>query len=180
MYSSYIEEIEQLYNTDYKKIRNGTKLYGHLFDDRWQTHIYKPLSLDDIKILEEEYGELPNTYKELLQTMNGCYLFDLIQIAGKREISKGMSREEQIRQPSSLRDIKPYLGKKKLAEGLLVFASSMVSDSFFAFNKDENVLQIGYKKLDIIKVYESLHELLKEIMLEGAEMVKNGEYIDFY
>ncbi|WP_462406920.1 hypothetical protein [Gracilibacillus sp. Marseille-QA3620] len=38
---------------------------------------------------------MPNEYKELLSITNGCYLFNLLRIAGKQDGYKGMSREEQ-------------------------------------------------------------------------------------
>lgn len=39
MYSRYLDEIQNLYKDNMKKLRTGTTLYGQLFEGRWQTHI---------------------------------------------------------------------------------------------------------------------------------------------
>ncbi len=172
-------ELNHLYKDDRKLLRTGTIIFGHLYEDRWQTHIQRPLDNQEIKELEEEYGVLPNEYKEFLSITNGCYLFDLLRIAGKQDGYKGMSREEQTFQPISLRNIEPYLGKKELPTHLFVFADSMIKDRFYAFNQNGHVLEINERNLKTAATYPSLEELLKDIYAQGKEMVLRKEYIEF-
>lgn len=179
MYEKYLSGLEELYKEDKKKLRTGTTLYGNLYDSRWHTIIKKPLTFDEIKSLENEVGILPNQYKELLLFTNGCYLFDLLRIAGKQDGYRGMTEEEQIYEPISLRNIQPYLGKRKLPENLFIFADSMVRGSLFAFNENNQILELNYRNLKVIETYELLDALLNEIFAEGIEMVNKKEYFEF-
>lgn len=181
MYIKYIEKLKDLYNEDVKNLRNGSILFGHLFEGRWQTHCYKPLSSEAIQDFENEIGELPLQYKELLQVSNGIYLFDLLQIAGKTKKSlKGLSDEEQNHEPTSLENIVPYLGRKKMPVDVFPFAASMVNNSFFVFYKDGQVQELNSKNLKVINSFDKLESLLDKVFEEGIEMVHKGEYIDFH
>ncbi|WLR54572.1 SMI1/KNR4 family protein [Mesobacillus subterraneus] len=91
-------ELSQLYGEDKKKLRTKTVLYSHIGDGRWHTHIQSPLSKEDINKFEEDLKqELPAEYKKFLTVYNGCYLFDLLRVAGKgADTYKGLSIEEQV------------------------------------------------------------------------------------
>lgn len=111
-------------------------------------------------------------YKDFLQTTNGCYLFDLISIRGKDILPrKGISQEERVNGPVHVNSFE-YLLKKPLSDDLFLFAGSMITISGFAFNKNENVVQIDYRKSNIIRVFETLDELLRELLVLGTRMVK--------
>lgn len=177
MYNDFFKKIDNLYKGNRKKLRTGTILYGNLYEDRWQTHIQKPLSMEELKNLENEIGELPIELKDLLLVTNGCYLFDLLRIAGKQDGYKGMSIEEQVNQPISFRDIVPY--RKKLPSNLFFFADSIITDSLFAFNEQGQVIQLSNKKLKLLKTYNTLNDLLEDVYEEGERMVLNKDYIHF-
>lgn len=179
MFNEFLRKIDKLYKGDQKKLKTGTILYGNLYDDRWQTHIQKPLDVEELNSLEIETGQLPDDFKEFLLTSNGCYLFDLLRVAGKQDGYKGMAIEEQIHQPISFRNILPYLSKRKLPEDLFVFADSMVNDTFFAYNGEGRILQMNLKNFRAINTYHSLLELMNECYDEGEKMVFNKQYIEF-
>jgi hypothetical protein len=182
MLSKYINEVGKLYKDDKKKLRTGTTLYGHLFDNRWQTKIHCPLTGEDVTILENEFGTLPNDYKELLQVTNGCYLFDLINIAGKQDGYKGLSHEEMVNTPSPIRRIVPLsIWEKANKNNLFVFATSMVNESFYVVDSlSGKVQEIKFKRSRTVQEYKNLEELLYKILEEGKELVESGTYIDFY
>lgn len=168
-----------MYKDDKKKLRTGTTLYGELYDPRWQTHIQKPLTLEELNEFENEYGGLPNQYKELLRLTNGCYLFDLIRVAGKQNSFRGMSIAERVFQPCSLKDLQVYVRNKKTSENLFIFADSLVRDSFFAFNEAGYIVEKNSRNLKTINSYATLEEILDEIFVAGKEMVEKNEYIEF-
>jgi hypothetical protein len=181
MLLEYISKIKDLYKNDTKVLRTGTLLYGHLFDSRWQTMIQRPLTAEEIYTLEEEFGAIPQIYKQLLLITNGCYLFDLIIIAGKPDNFKGMPRTEMIYQPMSINVLISKSDRKKVNEkGLFVFASSMVNENYYALDENQKVHELGVNRFNTIKIYENLEELLNEVFEEGKKLVESGTYLDFY
>jgi SMI1-KNR4 cell-wall len=88
--------LDKMYD-DKKKLRTNTVLYGYLEEGRWHTHLQPPLSNEDITNFEEKFErEFPSQYKEFLTYYNGCYLFDILRIAGKdADTYKGLSIEEE-------------------------------------------------------------------------------------
>lgn len=179
MYKGFLQKIDQLYNSDRKKLRTGTILYGNLYEDRWQTHIQKPLNLEGLNSLETEIGNLPDDFKEFLLTSNGCYLFDILRVAGKQDGYKGMTIEEQIHQPISFRNIPPYSRNRERLDSLLVFADSMATGTFFAYNREDKILQMDMRSFTPLKTYQSLLVLLEEVYEEGEILVKNKDYLGF-
>ncbi|MBT2684532.1 SMI1/KNR4 family protein [Bacillus sp. ISL-37] len=179
MYNEFLNKIEKLYKDDRKKLRTGTLLYGNLYEDRWQTNIQRPLNLEDLNSLELEIGNLPEDFKEFLLTANGCYLFDILRIAGKQDGYKGMTIEEQIHQPISFRNIPPYLWNRKRLDGLFVFADSMATGRFFVYNGEGQILQMDMRSFKPIDTYPNLMELLEEVFEEGERLVLNKDYLDF-
>ena len=144
MFSKYNRKLNEIYNDDFKKLRTGTILYGHLYEGRYQTHINGPLTLEEIEEFEQDRGHFPNDYKEMLQHFNGLYLFDLIDIAGKtRESMRGLSIEEQVHEPGDLENLMPDLkANQRLPENSFAFASSMITDTFYVMKEDGQILEL--------------------------------------
>lgn len=176
MYKVFLQKIDKLYNDDRKKL---WILYGNLYEDRWQTNIQKPLNLEELHSLEDEIGNMPNDFKEFLLTSNGCYLFDILRVAGKQNGYRGMTIEEQIHQPISFRKISPYSRNTKHLDGLFVFADSMLTGTFFAYNEEGQILQLELRTFKPINTYQTLMELLEAVYEEGERLVINKEYLDF-
>lgn len=179
MYNKILQKIDKLYQDDRKKLRTGTILYGNLYEDRWQTHIQKPLTFEELHSLEEEIGNVPDDFKEFLLTSNGRYLFDILRVAGKQDGYKGMTIEEQIHQPISFQNIPPYLRDRKRLDGLFVFADSMATGTFFVYNGEGQILQMDMRSFKPIDSYPNLMELLEEVFKEGERLVLNKDYLDF-
>lgn len=179
MYSQFLQKIDKLYKDDRKKLRAGTILYGNLYEGRWQTNIQQPLNLEELHSLEDEIGNVPDDFKDFLLTANGCYLFDILRIAGKQDGYRGMTKEEQIHQPISFRNIIPYTRNKKLLDDLFVFADSVVTDTFFAYNKVGQILQMDLRKFKPLYTYQTLMDLLEAVYEEGERLVLNYEYLEF-
>lgn len=179
MYNEILQKIDKLYKDDRKKLRTGTTLYGNLYEDRWQTHIQKPLTVEELHSLKDEIGNLPDDFKEFLLTANGCYLFDIIRIGGKQDGYKGMTIEEQIHQPISFRNIPPYSRNRKHLDGLFVFADSMTTGTFFAYNEEGQILQLELRNFKTVDTYQNLMELLETVYEEGERLVINKECLDF-
>ena len=87
-----------------------------------------------------------------------------------------MSVEEQVYEPASLDVVRGY--EKSPSENF-TFAVSMVSDSYYAFGLDEEVLELKFKTSEQVAQFPSLTDLLEHIFDLGSEMVKKGEYIEF-
>ena len=179
MYNEFLQKIDQLYKSDRKKLRTGTILYGNLYEDRWQTHIQKPLAPEELNSLETEIGNLPDDFKEFLLTANGCYLFDILRVGGKQDGYKGMSIEEQIHQPISFRNIPPYSRNSKRIGDLFVFADSMVTGTFFAYNKGGQILQLELRNFKQLDTYQTFIDLLEAVYEEGKKLVLNKDYLEF-
>jgi hypothetical protein len=179
MYNELLQKIDQLYNSDRKKLRTGTTLYGNLYEDRWQTHIQKPLNPEELNSLDTEIGNLPDDFKEFLLTSNGCYLFDILRVAGKQDGYKGMTIEEQIHQPISFRNISPYSRNRKRLDGLFVFADSMATGTFYAYNREGLILQLDMRSFKPVVTYQTLMELLEGVYVEGKRLVINKDYLEF-
>ena len=181
MFSKYTRQLNEIYKDDFKKLRTGTILYGHLYEGRYQTCINRPLTLEEIEGFEQAKGHFPNNYKEMLQHFNGLYLFDLIHIAGKtRESMRGLSIEEQVHEPADLEHLMPDLkANQRLPENSFAFASSMITDTFYVMKEDGQVLVLDYKKLHVVQEFSSLEQLLDGIFEQGKMMVEKGEYLEF-
>ena len=179
MYYKFLQKIDKLYTDGRKQLRTGTILYGNLYEDRWQTHIQKPLTFEELHSLEDEIGNLPGDLKEFLLTANGCYLFDILRVVGKQDGCKVMTIEEQIHQPISFRNIPPYTRNKRRLDGLFVFADSMATGTFFAYNEEGQILQLELRNFKLVDTYQTLMELLEAVYEEGERLVFNKEYLDF-
>lgn len=179
MYYRFLQKIDKLYKEDWKKLRTGTILYGNLYEDRWQTHIQKSLTFEELHSLENEIGNLPDDLKEFLLTANGCYLFDVLRIGGKQDSYKGMTIEEQLHQPISFRNIIPYTRNRKRLDGLFVFADSMATGTLFAYNEEGQILQLEFRNFKLVDTYQTLMELLEAVYEEGERLVVNKGYLDF-
>ena len=181
MFSKYTRQLNEIYNDDFKKLRTGTILYGHLYEGRYHTCINRPLKVEEIEEFEQAKGYFPNNYKEMLQHFNGLYLFDLINIAGKtRETMRGLSIEEQVHEPTDLENIMPDLkANQRLPENSFAFASSMITDTFYVLKEEGQVLELDCKKLHVVQEFSSLEQLLDIIFEQGKMIVEKGEYLEF-
>ncbi|MEI4771926.1 hypothetical protein WAX74_20200 [Psychrobacillus sp. FJAT-51614] len=90
-----------------------------------------------------------------------------------------MSIEEQIHENITIRNIQPYLGKRKLPENLFIFGDSIVRESIFAFDENSQILELKSRNLKTIETYQTLNEVLREVFAVGKEMVEKKEFIEF-
>lgn len=181
MFEFLSEEISGLYGEDKKKLRNKTILYGHLGEGRWHTHLSSPLKKADIEMFEKELKqELPSPYKKFLSCYNGCYLFDILRVAGKDANNyKGLSVEEQIHLAFDLSTMDKIYRRKRTPETYFIFADSIVKNTYYVINNDEKILEIDIRTKKVIKVFEHLKTFLDEILLEGKENLESGIYYEF-
>lgn len=137
------------------------------------------MTFEELHSLGNEIGNLQDDFKEFLLSANGCYLFDILRVAGKQDGYKGMTKEEQIHQPISFRNIVPYTRNRKRLDGLFVFADSMATDTFFAYNLEGQILQLEHRNFNQVNAYQTLMGLLEAVYEEGERLVINKEYLDF-
>jgi hypothetical protein len=174
-------ELSELYGEDKKKLRTKTVLYGHLGEGRWHTHLQPPLSKEDINKFEEDLKqELPAEYKKFLTFYNGCYLFDLLRVAGKdADTYKGLSIEEQVHLAFDLKTMDNLYRRKRTPKTHFIFADSIVKNTYYVIDTYEKILEINFRTNKIIKSHEDLKIFFYEILLEGKENLANGIFYEF-
>jgi hypothetical protein len=174
-------KLNELYGEDKKKLRTKTTLYGHLGEGRWHTHLQPPLSKEDTNKIEEDLKqELPAEYKKFLTYYNGCYLFDLLRVAGKdADTYKGLSIEEQVHLAFNIKTMDDLYRRKRTPKTHFIFADSIVKNAYYVIDTDEKILEIDFTTKKMIKSYEDLKSFLWEILLEGKENLANGIFYEF-
>ncbi|MBT2695156.1 SMI1/KNR4 family protein [Bacillus sp. ISL-55] len=162
------KELSELYGEDKKKLRTKTVLYGHLGEGRWHTHLQPPLSKEDINKFEEDLKqEFPAEYKKFLTFYNGCYLFDILRVAGKdADTYKGLSIEEQVHLAFDLKTMENLYNRKRTPKTYFIFADSIVKNTYYVIDSGGKVLEIDFGTKKIIKSYENLKIFFCEILLE--------------
>ncbi|WP_286228447.1 SMI1/KNR4 family protein [Neobacillus mesonae] len=181
MFEFLSQELNELYGEDKKKLRTNTILYGHLEEGRWHTHLQPPLSSESIAQFEAGLKqEFPPQYKNFLSLYNGCYIFDLLRVAGKEpDTFKGMSIEEQAHSPFPLEYMKDLYLRKRTPKSHFIFADSVVKNTYYVIDVDSQVLEMDFRTKKIINTYEDLKIFLYEILFEGKENLTNGIYYEF-
>lgn len=180
IYNELKHTLEKIYKSDRKKLRTGTVLFGHLDEGRWHTDLQPPLEIKRIEELEKELEKpIPLSYKELLTNFNGCYLFDILRIAGKVDSYKGMSIEEEDHQPFPIEEMQRLYDRKKNPKDWFVFADSMVFGCFFAIDKDGQILQINTRPIKIEKAFDNMQAFLREGLEKGLDNMKNNVWYEF-
>lgn len=144
-------------------------------------NLQPPLSNESINQFETELKqELPIQYKKFLSFHNGCYLFDLLRVAGKEpDTYKGLSLEEQVSTPFPLDAMQNLYRRKRTPITHFIFADSIVKNTYYVINTDEKILEIDFRTKKLIKSYEDLKTFLSEILQEGKENIANGIYFEF-
>lgn len=181
MFEFLSRELSELYGEDKKKLRTQTVLYGHLGEGRWHTHLQPPLSFVDINIVEEDLKQaFPAEYKKFLTFYNGCYLFDLLRVAGKgADTYKGLSIEEQVHLTFDLKTMENLYRRKRTPKNHFIFADSIVKNSYYVIDTDEKILEIDFKTKKIIKSHKDLKIFFYEILFEGKENLAKGLFYEF-
>ena len=181
MYQFLSKELSELYGEDKKKLRTTTILYGNLGEGRWHTHLQPSLAFETITQFETELKQqFPPQYKDFISIHNGCYLFDLIRVAGKKtDTYKGLSIEEQVMSPFPLETMQYLYLRKRTPKTHFIFADSLVKNTYYAFDIDEKVLEVDFKTKKIINSYEDLKTFLYETLLEGNKNMENGIFFEF-
>jgi len=181
MFEFLSRELRELYGEDKKKLQTNTVLYGHLGEGRWHSHLQPPLSLVDINKVEEDFKkEFPAEYKKFLTFYNGCYLFDLLRVAGKgADTYKGLSIEEQVHLAFDIKTMDNLYRRKRTPKNHFIFADSIVKNTYYVIDTDEKVLEIDKKTKKMIKSHEDLEIFLCEIILEGKENLTKGIFYEF-
>ncbi|KKK38108.1 hypothetical protein WQ57_09815 [Mesobacillus campisalis] len=136
---------------------------------------------EDINKFEEDLKqELPAEYKKFLTFYNGCYLFDLLRVAGKdADTYKGLSIEEQVHLAFNLKTMDNLYRRKRTPKAYFIFADSIVKNAYYVINTDEKIIEIDYRTKKIIKSYKDLKSFICEILLEGKENLANGIFYEF-
>ncbi|MEM4992543.1 SMI1/KNR4 family protein [Priestia sp. SB1] len=180
MYKFIKQEIENVYKDDYKRLRTKTVLYGAL-EGRWHTQLHPGLTTDEIKQFEARTGtQFPLAYKEFLTFYNGCYLFDLLRMGGKELDSyKGLSIEETTRSTVDVQDIQEIHLRKRTPKNHFIFADSLVYNSYYVIDSNENVLEIDFRTKKVVKTFRTLKEFIVEVIKEGKKNLKDEVYFEF-
>jgi hypothetical protein len=180
MYEFIKQEIEDIYKGDYKRLRTKTVLYGEI-EGRWHTHLHPGLTADEIEQFEARTGaQFPLAYKEFLAFYNGCYLFDLLRMGGKELDSyKGLSIEETTRSTVDVQDIQEIHLRKRTPKDHFIFADSMVHNSYYVIDSNENVLEIDFRTKKVVKTFSTLKEFIIEVIKEGKQNLKDEVYFEF-
>lgn len=181
MFGFLNQELSELYREDSKKLRTNTVLYGNLQEGRWHTHLQPPLSKKDIINFEEKLKQkFPPFYKKFLTFYNGCYLFDVLRVAGKGvDTYKGLSIEEQVHLAIDLNTMDDLYRRKSTPETHFIFADSIVKNTYYVIDTDDKILEIDFRTKKVIKTFEDLKIFLYEILIEGKENLANGIYFEF-
>lgn len=176
------KELDQIYETDKKKLRTNTVLYGHLGEGRWHTHIQPGLVLKAIVDYETKTKvHFPSVYKEFLRNCNGCYLFDILRVSGiGPETYRGLSYEEQVHQAFDLEVMQDLYRRKGTPENHFIFADSLVKNTYYVIDMlNENILEIEYRSKKILKSYKNLEIFFREVILEGKNNIANRIFYEF-
>jgi len=181
MFEFLSPELNEIYENDKKNLRTKSVEYGHLGEGRWHSNLQPPLSKESISQFESELKQqFPTQYKNFLSFYNGCYLFDLFRVAGKKpDTYKGLSIEEQLSTPFPLETMQNLYRRKRTPITHFIFADSFVKNTYYVINNDEKILEIDFRTKKIIKSYEDLKIFLSEILQEGKENIANGIYSEF-
>ncbi|QCJ44594.1 SMI1/KNR4 family protein [Bacillus sp. S3] len=175
------QELIEIYSNDKKNLRTKSVKYGHLGEGRWHSTLQPPLWNESISQFETELKQqFPTQYKNFLSFHNGCYLFDLLRVAGKQpQTYKGLSIEEQISTPFPLENMQNLYRRKRTPATHFIFADSLVKNTYYVIDVDEKILEIDFRTKKIIKSYDDIRTFLSEILLEGKENIANGIYFEF-
>ncbi|MBT2733506.1 SMI1/KNR4 family protein [Bacillus sp. ISL-7] len=181
MFEFLSKELSEIYGEDKKRLRTDSIFYGHLGEGRWHSTLQTPLTNESIIQFEKDLKkEFPPQYKKFLSTHNGCYLFDLLRIAGKRpDTYKGLSIEEQNGTPFPLDTMQNLYQRKRTPKTHFIFADSIVKNTYYVIDSDEKILEIDYRTKKIINSYEDLKIFIDEFIYEGKENLENGIFFEF-
>ncbi len=180
IYKDLPDTLDTLYQSNKKKLRTGTILFGFIEDgERWHTHLQKPLSNEEVDNLERKLDRpFPKGYRTLLTHFNGCYLFDLVRIAGNVESYRGMSVEEQNYQPFPIETMQQLYERKRNPEDWFIFADSLVWECFFVMNKQEKILQVS-RRGKTMKTFDNMEDFLKKCMEAGKYNLEHDIWYEF-
>lgn len=182
MFNFLIQELDSIYGTDKKKLRTSTILYGRLGEGCWHTHVQPGLAQRDIMDYETKIKlTFPSIYKEFLKNYNGCYLFDILRVAGKGpETYRGLSYEEQVHQTFDLEVTQDLYQRKRTPENHFIFADSLVKNTYYVIDKhNENILELDFRSKRVMKSYENLEVFFRAAILEGKDNLVNGISFEF-
>lgn len=174
------QALNKMYD-DKKKLRTNTVLYGYLEEGRWHTHLQPPLSNEEIIRFEDESKRnFPAEYKEFLAFYNGCYLFDILRIAGKdADTYRSLSIEEEVHLAFDLKTLDNIYRRKRTPATHFIFADSLVKNTYYVFDSEERILEIDVRTKKVIHSYTDFKSFLNEILLEGKRNMINGIYFEF-
>jgi hypothetical protein len=180
MFGFVSQTLNKMYD-DKKKLKTNTVLYGYLEEGRWHTHLQPPLSNEDITKFEEESKRgFPAEYKEFLAFNNGCYLFDILRIAGKdADTYKGLSIEEEGHLAFDLNTMDNIYRRKRTPTTHFIFADSLVKNAYYVIDSEMKILEIDFRTKKVVNSYLDLKSFLNEILLEGKRNITNGIYYEF-
>ncbi|WP_051865072.1 SMI1/KNR4 family protein [Metabacillus indicus] len=181
LYETIKNEIVGIYAGSHKKLRNGTTLFGELDEGRWHTYLLHPLTSSEIARFEEQMQTVfPSQYKDCLSFTNGCWLFDLLRIAGKApDTYRGMSEEEESFSPFPLEDLQQLYKRKRTPPDHFIFADSFVKQAYYAIDSSGHVHEVSYKTKKTVRSFDSIPQLLQSIVEEGKEQIENDLYYEF-
>lgn len=180
MYGFIKQEIEDIYKEDHKRLRTKTVLYGQI-ERRWHTYLHPGLTAEEIDQFEARTGtRFPSAYKEFLTFYNGCYLFDLLRMGGRElESYKGLSIEETTRSTVDVQDIQGIYLRKRTPKDHFIFADSLVHNSYYVIDSNENVLEIDFRTKKAIKTFSTLKDFIVEVIKEGKKNLEDEVYFEF-
>ncbi|MGA4719732.1 SMI1/KNR4 family protein [Fictibacillus nanhaiensis] len=178
------EFLSETIRNDYinsKKLKTNTHLYGYMEEGRWHTHLQPPLSNETIIQFEQQSGrKFPSEYRELLTFHNGCYLFNLLRLAGKEPATyKGLSIEEEDYSAFDLNTMDRLYRNKRTPTNHFIFADSLFKHAYYVIDGDVKILEIDVKTKKVIQTYTDLKTFLKEILMEGNNHLTNDIYVEF-
>ncbi len=180
MFEFVSQSLNKTYD-DKKKLKTNTVLYGYLEEGRWHSHLQPPLSIEDIiKLEEESKRELPAEFKEFLAFHNGCYLFDILRIAGKdADTYKGLSIEEEGHLAFDLNTMDNIYRRKRTPTTHFIFADSLVKNTYYVIDSEKMILELDVRTKKVTNSYADLKSFLNEILLEGKRNITNGIFYEF-
>ncbi len=180
MFDSLAQELNEIYRDEQKKLRTNTVLYGHLGEGRWHSTLQPPLTDEEVQSFEKELDQSsPASYLEFLKAHNGCWLFDLLRVAGKdAETYKGLSVEEQVHLSFNLYDMQDLYRRKRTPADHFIFADSFVKNTYYVINQDEQVLEIDFRTKIVIQTFQDFSTFLKEFIREGKKDIAERTYYE--
>ncbi|MEM5016836.1 SMI1/KNR4 family protein [Metabacillus indicus] len=180
-YETIQNEILAIYGGSHKKLRNMTMLLGEIDETRWHTALQPPLTCCEIARFEEQMQTVfPSQYKDCLSFTNGCWLFDLLRMAGKApDTYRGMSEEEESHSPFPLEDLQRLYKRKSTPPDHFIFADSFVKGAYYAIDSSGHVHEVSYKTKKTVRIFDSIPQLLQSIVEEGKEQIENDLYYEF-